>query len=138
MITATLEPITWTTSCLVGHKTLDEDHQKLALLFNEVLAACSVGAESAIIERALEAAIALTRTHFAREEAVLEAAGYPDLAAHRQEHQVLMKQLLAFGGQLTGGAPMNVDPTVAGFLREWAVRHILGHDRGYAAYLRQP
>ncbi|WP_158240536.1 bacteriohemerythrin [Telmatospirillum siberiense] len=137
MISEILEPIVWTNAHLIGNKAIDDDHRKLVLLFNELLAVCSAGADSAIIGRTLEAAITLTREHFNREEDVLQASGYPRLQAHRQEHQVLLKQLVAFGAQLTGGAPMSVDPNVVGFLREWAIRHILGHDREYAAYLQQ-
>ncbi len=138
MILLTLEPIVWTPAHLVGIEAIDDDHRKLVLLFNELLAACSAGAGNRIIEKALDATVALTREHFAREEHLLETAGYPRLAAHRQEHRVLLKQLLSFGGQLTGGAPMNIDPNVVGFLREWAVRHIFGHDGDYIAFLRRP
>jgi hemerythrin len=132
----TLEPIVWTAADVTGIEAIDDDHRKLVLLFNEVLAACSAGVGSGIIERAMDAAIALTRAHFTREEQYLEAAGYPGLEAHRQEHRALQKQLLSIAGQLTGGAPMSVDPGVAGFLREWAIRHILGHDRDLVAYLQ--
>lgn len=135
MISLALEPIVWTNAHLVGNKAIDDDHRKLVLLFNELIAACSVGVDSGIIERALEAAISLTREHFTREEQILEKEGYPELRKHRQEHQILLKQLISFGAQLTGGAPANVDPSVAGFLREWAIRHILGHDREYLTFL---
>jgi hemerythrin len=138
MMPLTLEPIVWTNANLIGIEAIDDDHRKLVLLFNELVAACSAGAGSGIIDRVMEAAIALTRAHFAREEQFLEAAHYPRLEAHRQEHGVLLKQLLSFAGQLTGGAPMSVDPNVVGFLREWAIRHILGHDRDYVAYLQKP
>ena len=135
MILLTLEPIVWTKAHCVGIDVIDDDHRKLVLLFNELLAACSVGAGSRIIERALDAATALTREHFMREEQLLEEAEYPRLAAHRQEHRALLKQLLSFGSQLTGGAPMSVDPNMVGFVREWAIRHILGHDGDYIASL---
>lgn len=137
MMPLTLEPIVWTEAHLVGLKAIDDDHRKLVLLFNELLAACSAGVGGNIIERALDATIALTREHFAREERMLEATRYPRLEAHRREHRALLKQLLSFGAQLTGGAPMSVDPNVAGFLREWAIRHILGHDQDYVASPRQ-
>lgn len=137
MIALTLEPIVWTNAHLVEIDVIDDDHRRLVLLFNELLAACTAGVDSSIIKRVLDATITLTEEHFAREEKLLEAAGYPRLEAHRQEHRVLLKQLLSFGGQLTGGAPMSVDPNVAGFLREWAIRHILGHDQDYVAYLRR-
>ncbi len=137
MAALTLEPIVWTAEHLVGIEAIDEDHRKLVLLFNELLAACSAGVGGLITERALDATIALTREHFAREEHLLETAHYSGLEAHRREHRALLKQLLSFGAQLTGGAPMSVDPTVVGFLREWAIRHILGHDQDYVDHLRQ-
>jgi GDP-L-fucose synthase len=132
-----LEPIVWTSDHRFGIEDIDDDHQKLVLLFNELLAACSTGAGGGIVEKALNAATSLTRDHFAREERHLKAAHYPRLDSHQQEHRALLKQLQSFGDQLAGGTPMTVDPNVIGQLRKWAIRHIFGHDRDIIDFLQK-
>lgn len=127
------QPILWSDEDRIGIPDLDADHRDLTLLFNELFAAVAAGASGMISRRAADAVLALTEAHFAREEAFLEGAGYPELEAHRREHRVLAKELRAFLAQLAGDGTANGE--LLGVLREWAMRHILAHDRAYIGFL---
>ncbi len=130
-------PIVWSDEDRIGIPDIDSDHRNLALLFNELFTACAVGAGGDIIGKAAQAVIALTEKHFVREERFLETAAYPDLEAQRREHAILLRQLHSFLTQLTADGTPGVDVDLLGFLRDWAIRHILGHDRPYISFLTQ-
>lgn len=131
-----LEPVVWSDEYSVGVKDIDDDHKRLILVFNELLAACSAGLGDAIIGKTIETANRDTRLHFTREEHLLEAIGYPRLMDHQQEHRALLRQLESISGQLSAGAHRGLDAEVLGFLRDWVVRHVLSHDQAYADFLK--
>lgn len=73
-----------------------------------------------------------TEAHFAREEKVMEACGYPGLANHRQVHRLLVKQLLEQRQQYEKGN-LYLDSLID-FLQNWLLDHIQTMDRAYVPY----
>jgi len=78
------ETLIWTKSMRVGIDALDEDHQVLVSLINQILK--DVGGDPCM-EDTVSKLIDYTRYHFRRKEAVMEACGYSDLSLHRQHHR---------------------------------------------------
>ncbi|MCQ3923773.1 MAG: hypothetical protein DPW12_06125 [Rhodocyclaceae bacterium] len=79
----------WDPRLGVGHDTLDAQHRDLLAHCN-ALADClaETGAEAGkTFRRLFEELMALSREHFAAEEALLAKAGYPDLEAYRHERE---------------------------------------------------
>lgn len=127
--------IKWTFAMSVGVRELDEHHKQLLAMVNDM--------HQALLERRGKDEVAgmverlkdYVRKHFTREEQLLEQHGYPDLAAHRAEHNQFIEKVLDFDLECNDGgclSPMEVQ----GFLRTWLTRHIQGTDKGYKDFLR--
>jgi len=76
--------------------------------------------------------------HFQREERLMHDCGYPDLAEHRDRHRRFSAKVYAIE-QIHRVDPgsINLEELVE-FLRGWLVRHILGADRDFGPYLKNP
>ena len=119
----------WRPEYSVGDEHLDEQHRGLIELID------MLGDESRMGE-VLERLEIYVDEHFRDEEGMLEKAGYPDLAAHKQQHK-------AFEEWLTVSRRAFREPEVSGMLREsiraylksWLVNHIMVSDKDYASWL---
>lgn len=127
----------WKTSYSVGVPQLDRQHKGLVDLINRLQTADHDGD---VMPEVFEALRAYVRDHFRTEEALLERAGYPDLAEHRREHQVFVDWLKAVQSAygLGGAASLLINDSVVAFLKNWLVSHILVSDKAYAATLAKP
>ena len=124
--------IEWTPALSTGVALLDEHHKAIFQWLAEL--------ESATVDqRTLFGVYAITRLkhymreHFAAEEALMKAAGYPDVAAHMAEHAEFRAKLAEL--QLKSiGQDISID-TVR-FLRGWLTQHISKTDMAYVPYLK--
>ncbi len=64
----------------------------------------------------------------------MEETKYPELAAHRQEHQEFARRLEQIQQDLAAGKFVSSVP-VAAFLDEWFANHITQTDQKYSAHL---
>ncbi|HEY1930785.1 MAG TPA: bacteriohemerythrin [Acetobacteraceae bacterium] len=124
-------PLSWTAAHEVGVPAMDKQHAALASRLNELGSAMRDGAETGSL---LEEAIRYTAFHFATEERLMQAHGYPGLEAHRDLHQQLLTDLR--GLRLTGGDVVTVG-LVLRYLQEWLLRHVDGADRDFADALHR-
>jgi hemerythrin len=76
----------------------------------------------------------LAREHFAEEESLMEASGYPYLEAHRADHEVLRDRCedLIAGYGSTYSASL---PALCGTITELFRRHVEMVDSDYAVFL---
>ncbi len=72
--------------------------------------------------------------HFAREEGIMHASGYPGLARHHAIHEALFEQIFVLQGHFEDGR-IRIDRDTVDFLRGWLVDHIVGEDMKFAAYV---
>ena len=85
--------IHWTPDFAVGVSSLDTDHKVLISLINQLDDAIRAGEPQETLTRVLEALLDYTDYHFAREEALMHACGYPDVEAHIRTHNTLRAQV---------------------------------------------
>ena len=84
-------------------ETLDQDHQVLIDQANRICAEIDDG-DGNNCQAMVEEFVKLSKQHFAREEAILKKAGYPDVAGHEEHHRSLdgkMQHMLEYAGQAT-------------------------------------
>ncbi|QDX81319.1 hypothetical protein B9N43_08735 [Denitratisoma sp. DHT3] len=120
----------------VGIEQVDQEHQRLIEIAGQVYD--SLAANGADAVAAARAAIVelldYAATHFASEEALMAAAGYPELAAHRQLHEQLLSQARDMALRVESG-----DPYVPGELNRliyhWMVKHIQTEDRRFGEFV---
>lgn len=74
-----------------------------------------------------------TETHFADEERMMEANGYPDILRHKAAHKYLICRVIELKKEfLEGNGVLSV--SVLNFLRDWLTTHIQGEDKKYGIF----
>ena len=129
-----MQLITWNEKLSVEISELDQQHQHLIALINELHEARLIGQGRTVIGKVLDALVAYTRTHFTTEERLMDKYGYPGLTAHRKEHEAFIDKVGKFHEQYTSGNSF-ITTEVTQFIRDWVVTHIQGIDQGYSAFL---
>lgn len=123
--------IQWTPALATGVASLDEQHQAIFQWLAEL-------ERAAMEERTLFGVYAITRLnrymreHFAEEEALMKAAGYPDLADHIREHAEFRTRL---GELQIKSISQDISMDTVVFLQTWLTKHITKTDMAYVPYL---
>lgn len=120
----------WDDAYSVGNEQLDGQHRKLIDLVNAV----DGGGDLKVVLDGLQR---YGDEHFAAEEKLLEAAGYPELAQHRIQHA-------AFRAWLEGvietyrsrGESAVVRRDVHHYLSVWLANHLLVYDKAFEPWLK--
>ena len=119
----------------VGVDVLDKDHQILFEMFELLLDSREAPESSEVVGGVINSIIDYTRYHFAREEKVQEAIGYPGLVEHKALHQDLRKTAEEYQKQhLADAVSLDVEE-FAGFLNDWLVNHIMVDDMAFKSYV---
>jgi hemerythrin len=127
--------MTWTPKLSVGVAVLDDDHKKLVGMVNELYDAMQAGHGKESLGPILDRLVDYTKVHFAREEKLFAQTGYPEAAAHKQQHDALTRQVLDVQRKYAAGAVATVSLEVMHFLRDWLINHIQGTDQKYRPHL---
>ncbi len=125
---------TWDESYSVRVHQCDAQHKRLFDTINQLADAMRVGKGQSVISQIVSQLITYTRTHFQQEEALMEQAQYPELAAHRQLHRKLVADVEKFQRELEEGLRPNT-VAVLDFLKEWLTQHIQKVDKAYSQHL---
>ena len=126
--------VEWQDCYSVGNERLDQQHQRLVALINQLGEAMDTGSERAVLMKILNSLAGYTKTHFAEEERLLEERAYPELADHRVEHATLNRQLADFYRDFyMTSRPQTAE--VMAFLQGWLYGHILEKDKSYSPYV---
>ncbi|MDE2369345.1 MAG: hemerythrin family protein [Burkholderiales bacterium] len=127
--------ITWGPILTVGHKEIDEQHQKLVALVNQLNDAMHAGQGKEALQRVLAELVRYTQYHFGTEERLMAANKYPLSAEHKAEHVKFVADVGAFKKKFdAGNATLSVE--IMNFLRDWLGKHILQTDKKLALALR--
>jgi diguanylate cyclase (GGDEF)-like protein/hemerythrin-like metal-binding protein len=125
----------WRASYRSGQPLLDAEHQELFRLTNLILATMSEPGEEAALLLLVRELIAHIHAHFAHEEKLLLAAGYPKAAEHIEIHRQLESRALELVCRFErqGGSPADM----LGFLiHDVVARHMLQEDQKFFPWLR--
>jgi hemerythrin len=126
--------IAWNDKLSVQVRQFDDEHKKLIVMVNQLHDAMKEGKGKQVIGDVLNGLIAYTKNHFAAEEQLMKAHGYPDYDKHKKEHnQLTMTVLDLQKGYQAGSAPLS--QSVMNFLKDWLTNHIQGVDKGYGPFL---
>lgn len=121
---------------LVGIEQVDEQHRKLFEIAGRVydnLNADGATAAKAAAE-AVRELIQYTETHFASEEQLMQAAGYPGLGVHRELHENLITQVRDMEMRAEIGE-RQVPIELNRFIYNWLVDHIMANDKKFGAFV---
>lgn len=127
--------IQWSDDYLTGIPLIDSDHQTLFATVNMVHARAKEGMDSDTIGRALNVLVMYVDRHFAREEALMEANGYPDLIAHMAGHRRISEKVHGFKTAFDENPDaIDIEPFLD-FISDWLTGHILKNDMAYLPHI---
>lgn len=124
----------WTQAMSVGVEGLDSDHRVLIGLIN-LLAELVDSADAAALDGILGELEDYACGHFAREERLMRAVGYPQLDAHRAEHAAFAVHIEGMRKGAVLGADVAAAMALLEYLKSWLNHHVLILDMDYKPYL---
>lgn len=124
--------VTWSEDLSVGVHVIDADHKMLIDLINQFTEAVDNGESHEMVGGVLNALYDYTDFHFTREEALMDACGYADLAAHREVHDQLRGRVKEIRDLHASKPDMVFDDDLKAFMTEWLTKHIMGKDKAYS------
>lgn len=119
--------ITWKEEFSVGVAAVDLEHRELIELINGLEADMQEYATQTTVVEALGEIYARISAHFALEETIMRQAGYDGFAAHKQDHERLLDELLDVIDSVDDAGRYNR----AGLSRDldrWFSEHFRTHD----------
>jgi len=125
----------WSPAMSVGVMMLDADHEALIRIINLVTRIKADGSDSRSLDSVLEALAAYGRYHFAREEKVMEACGFPGCDIHREEHAFFAQEVDSMRQRYAEDRDEELTDEVSGFLTAWLRHHILIQDMAYKPFV---
>ncbi len=126
--------LSWCDKFSVQVGQFDEEHKQLIQFVNQLHDAMKMGQGKQVIGDVLSGLISYTQNHFAAEERLMKAHGFPGYEKHKKEHnQLTMSVLDLQKGYMAGSTPLS--QSVMGFLKDWLTNHIQGVDKEYGPFL---
>ena len=128
--------VKWSEAMSVGVSRLDRDHTILIGLINRLEEASGGGAGAPqVMAEVVEVLVAYTIFHFSREEAVMEACGYPALGQHHEDHVALTQEVQDWQQRFREGPDSIAPLDMLHFLKGWLNHHILLQDMAYRPHV---
>lgn len=126
--------LTWSNSCSVGVRAMDEQHGILMDAMNELRLAVQRGCGREQMGKHLGGLIELVSMHFRSEEQLMQRSGYPEVEAHRAEHKRLLKLLIDSAAHAERGVNVQLTDLLC-LMRDSYLEHIDGPDQRYGPWL---
>lgn len=128
--------MTWQQQYAIGVELVDGHHQRLFDLVNGLHDALVAGGGRVAVDAALKELVDYTVYHFEAEEALMASVGYPELEAHKRQHQALLEETQAMVERYRRGEAELSMPLVH-FLKDWLYRHTTTSDRKIGQFIRR-
>jgi len=129
----------WKPQYAVGITEIDRQHQELFRMASEIYDMVLALDDAGQTEHILELLAGLKQyadAHFVLEESLMDRYDYPDLEAHRQEHEKFRTDLAALSVHQESRSPKQTVTELIKFITQWIFKHICTVDPGYAPLLR--
>lgn len=130
-----MEKIKWTPELSVGVSEIDEQHQKLYAIIDELKQLQNKVLDKRALLGILTQLVDYSDYHFRTEDNYMIENSYPLFLSHRKEHLAYIKNLgeLINNLEKTGTLPPE---DILNFLCDWWQTHIVQSDLKYARYIK--
>lgn len=130
--------IQWEEQYSIGIELMDEHHQQLVALINElysgVFACEDIEEERRLTKTILAQLAAYVDYHFTAEEQLLLEQQFPDYNEHLAAHNRFRQELNNLSEQVAlGGLALSFP--IFEFMRDWLTNHILIADKKYSVWI---
>lgn len=121
--------IVWSSSYSVKVNQMDQEHQRLVDIINNLYAAMRTGRSKDAIGNILDELVTYTKTHFAHEEQLMQQSNYSGYPEQKRAHEALVAQLNEILEKYRAGTALGQE--IMSFLKNWLINHIQGLDKQY-------
>ncbi len=128
--------INWNEMYSVGHPMMDEQHQQLISIINNLFNAFKEGNALESVSSILDEMIKYADLHFSSEESLLKKNNYPHSDEHLACHAAYKQKILEFRKKLDDGLA-NVHYEIIEYLKTWWNNHILREDMKYSDFVNK-
>jgi hemerythrin len=125
----------WLIHYVTGIAAIDTQHKALVDMLNDLFSSMPLTEDREVERQMLEKIFDYTKTHFAVEEKLLLRYDYPDIEAHKLEHEKLKAEVIRFQEALRL-SKTRITVQTATFLKDWLKEHILKTDMQYVPFLK--
>lgn len=121
----------WLNLLEVGHPLIDAQHRDLMRHLDDIEKAM-LGSRPLRLAYSFSLFKACALDHLATEEALMHKSGYPELAAHLEEHKAFRRMINALQEQFLR---QDLSSEILDELAYWFIKHVVHADRAYAPYV---
>lgn len=117
---------------LLGIPVIDRQHKQMIEQYENFLQSLksTEKTDKKVLKSMAEDLLKNAKIHFATEEKLLKKTSYPDLIAHKTEHDVFKKYFEDIVLEIEYESPYLYD-NFNTFLKKWLFSHVLVHDKAY-------
>ena len=121
--------VSWSNTYSTGVSFIDDQHKGILKLVNDLLNMKSENdaGQDIYSRQIIHQVLQYVKTHFATEESLLVAIGFPGYIIHKKFHDEFI---------LTAAEGMKDPEKFTYFLKDWVLSHIAVMDRNYSSYFQ--
>ena len=120
-----------------GNVVIDQEHKELFRAVNQLMDSCHMGQGRSAMEPAIKFLTDYVDRHFAHEEQLQQAGGYPNRAPHRVFHEEYKKKLKQIVAAIPAAGPTVGDLGNLNMQIALLVNHNRSEDKKVGAFLKQ-
>ncbi|MEW6263187.1 MAG: bacteriohemerythrin [Thermodesulfobacteriota bacterium] len=128
--------IDWSGNLSVKVAEIDQQHQKLVAMINEIHEAMKQGRGKNVLGPIINELVNYTKTHFTTEEKYFDQFKYPQADIHKAKHKEFVKKVSEFKAGFDKGS-LSLTVEVMNFLKDWLSGHIAGDDKKYGPFFNE-
>ena len=130
-----MNKIEWSEEFSVGISEIDNQHQQLITILNDLIEARNLEKNFNEISAIISKMVDYIGYHFGTEEKYMVRFQYAGLQSHRDEHRTFIQKVLDFRKQLSLENP-TIHQDMLTFLQDWIRIHICETDKKYSQCFR--
>jgi hemerythrin len=131
-----MDLIKWDDSLSVHVAIIDQQHQNLISMINDLHGAMKLGKGKDVLGKIVIGLINYTAIHFKTEEDYFSKFGYAEADSHIKEHVAFVRKVSEFKDGFEKGK-LSVSIDVLNFLSDWLQNHIKGTDKKYSQFFNE-
>jgi hemerythrin-like metal-binding protein len=131
-----LKKIIWKNELSIGNVNIDNDHEKLLEVYNDLVDLIELNGNREEFARILSLMTDYVLKHFKKEEAYMQELSYPKLTEHKQNHRDYSYKIAMYNVDLMGINPPEPREIIQS-LEKWWVNHIMKSDLDYENYKKK-
>jgi len=127
--------IIWDEKHSVHNELIDEQHEALVALINEIYASLQTGEKMKTVGATLNILAEYAKGHLRDEVEIMRAVDYPDISEHMKHHELLTQNLRALQVRYEQAVD-GIESDMLMVLKEWWKEHEISYDRKYIPYIK--